>query len=66
MSAAEIRAFVLAGRVLAYENALRFLTDHLQGDTYFRVHRPNHNLERARAQLALARALEEFEGRCPT
>ncbi len=65
VSDAEVAAFVLAGRVLAFENGVRFLTDHLEGDTYFRVHRPNHNLDRARAQLTLARKLEKYEGRCP-
>ena len=42
--------------------ALRFLTDHLEGDRYFRIHRPGQNLERARAQLALLRALRAAEG----
>jgi aminoglycoside phosphotransferase (APT) family kinase protein len=32
---------------------LRFLADHLRGDTYFRVHREHHNLDRARTQFAL-------------
>jgi hypothetical protein len=49
---------------------VRFLADHLAGDVYFRIHRPAHNLDRARAQLRLfellwaaredsARALDE-------
>ena len=58
---AERRAFVTAGRVLAYENGVRFLTDHLDGDRYFRVHRPGHNLQRARVQFALVCALEVYE-----
>jgi Ser/Thr protein kinase RdoA (MazF antagonist) len=41
------------------ENALRFLTDHLEGDVYFRIHRPGHNLDRSRTQLAFFHALEE-------
>lgn len=44
----------VAGCVIAYELGLRFLTDHLDGDRYFRVHRPGHNLDRARCQLRLA------------
>lgn len=36
---------------------LRFFTDHLAGDVYFRIHRPGHNLDRARAQFQLARRL---------
>jgi len=47
----------LAGPALTLENAVRFLTDHLEGDTYFRIHRPQHNLERARAQRALFEAM---------
>ena len=41
------------------ENALRFLTDHLEGDMYFRIHRPGHNLDRCRTQLAFFHDLEE-------
>jgi hypothetical protein len=48
---------VLAGQVLTYELVLRFLTDHLQGDTYFKVHRPQHNLIRTRSQLHLLETL---------
>ncbi|MFA6287330.1 MAG: aminoglycoside phosphotransferase family protein [Opitutaceae bacterium] len=49
---------VVAGRVITYEIGLRFLTDHLQGDVYFKIKRPNHNLDRARNQFALLRSLE--------
>ena len=45
--------------MLTYELVLRFLTDHLEGDAYFKTHRPRHNLERARAQLKLVESLEE-------
>jgi Ser/Thr protein kinase RdoA (MazF antagonist) len=51
---AERRALPLAGPTLALENGVRFLTDHLEGDLYFRIHRGGHNLDRARAQLHLA------------
>jgi len=54
---AEREALWLAGPLLTVENAVRFLTDHLEGDTYFRVHREAHNLERARSQLHLAELL---------
>ncbi len=36
-----------------------FLTDYLDGDNYFRIHRPKHNLERARAQFKLVSELEK-------
>jgi len=44
--------------VMTLENSTRFLTDHLAGDVYFKVHRPGHNLDRCRAQLTLLRRLE--------
>jgi hypothetical protein len=49
---------VTGARVIVYEQAVRFLADHLDGDRYYRVARPGHNLDRARAQLALLAALE--------
>jgi len=49
---------VAAGQVMTYEVGLRFLTDHLQGDVYFKIKRPGHNLDRARNQFALLRSLE--------
>jgi hypothetical protein len=47
-------------RVLALILGVRFLTDYLQGDTYFRIHRPRHNLERARTQFEIVRAMEHL------
>lgn len=52
---------VVAGQLLTYECGIRFLTDYLQGDTYFRTHRPGQNLDRARNQFALVRSLEKQE-----
>jgi len=49
---------VMAGQLLTYECGVRFLTDYLLGDTYFRTHRPGQNLDRARNQFALVRSLE--------
>lgn len=45
-------------KLMTLENAVRFLTDHLNGDVYFQIHRENHNLDRCRAQLALVRDME--------
>ena len=50
-----------AGILLSYEVAVRFLTDFLEGDVYFRTSRPGQNLDRTRAQLALVAALEDDE-----
>lgn len=40
-------------KLLTYECGIRFLTDYLNGDTYFKIHRENHNLDRARNQFKL-------------
>jgi len=58
LNAAEIEELPFAGRLLTFENAIRFLTDYLQGDIYFKIARPEHNLDRCRAQLALLRSME--------
>ncbi len=42
-----------AGAIVTFEQAVRFLTDWIEGDVYFRTSRPGHNLDRARAQLHL-------------
>jgi Ser/Thr protein kinase RdoA (MazF antagonist) len=53
LTPAESSAIDIAGAISTYEQALRFLTDWLAGDVYFRTIRPGQNLDRARAQLAL-------------
>jgi len=47
--------------VITLEQAARFLTDHLEGDPYYRVTRPGHNLDRARTQLRLVESLESHD-----
>ena len=49
----EIQALPLGAKVMTYECGMRFLTDYLCGDTYFKIHRPHHNLDRARTQFKL-------------
>jgi len=51
-----------SGKLMTFECGVRFLTDYLQGDVYFRIHRPGHNLDRCRNQFALVRSLERQEG----
>jgi len=58
---AERERLVLASEVLTLECGLRFLTDHLQGDVYFKTQRPGQNLDRANAHFALLRSLRERE-----
>jgi hypothetical protein len=50
----EIAQLPLGAPLMAVELGIRFLADHLVGDRYFPAHRPDHNLDRARAQLELA------------
>ena len=51
-----------AGKLMTYENGLRFLTDYLQGDTYYKIKHPRHNLDRCRTQFALVRSIEVSQG----
>jgi aminoglycoside phosphotransferase (APT) family kinase protein len=59
LTAAERDLLALAGPAAALENAVRFLTDHIEGDVYFRVRRGGHNLDRFRAQLVLTERMLE-------
>jgi len=54
----EIELMPMAGQIITLECGMRFLTDYLNGDTYFRTHRPDHNLDRARAQFKLVEDME--------
>ncbi len=57
LTPAERELLVPAAQVIVYEQAVRFLIDHLEGDRYYRIARPGHNLDRCRTQLALLDAL---------
>jgi hypothetical protein len=47
-----------AGRNITQIMALRFLTDYLEGDRYYHIARPDHNLDRCRNQIALIRSMD--------
>lgn len=49
----------LASLMMTLECGMRFLSDHLDGDKYFRIHRENHNLDRARTQFKLVSDMEK-------
>jgi len=51
-----------AGRLIALEQGVRFLADFLAGDTYYKVDRPGHNLDRCRTQFKIVASLERQEG----
>lgn len=57
----EVEHLVHAGKLMTLEVGIRFLTDHLDGDTYFKTHRPGHNLDRCRTQLKLVERIEARE-----
>jgi len=50
-----------SGKLITFEIGIRFLTDYLSGDTYFRIHRPGHNLDRCRTQFKLVESIERQE-----
>lgn len=54
----EIELLPLGAKVMTFECGMRFLTDYLQGDTYFKIHRENHNLDRCRTQFKLVSDME--------
>jgi Ser/Thr protein kinase RdoA (MazF antagonist) len=55
----EIKSLPLSVLLFPYMQGVRFLTDYLNGDTYYKTHFPHHNLQRTRAQFQLLRKLEE-------
>lgn len=55
----EIEYLPLAGVLLTFTIGIRFLTDYLLGDVYFKVHRPGHNLDRARVQFKMLESMEQ-------
>lgn len=57
----EKRLLPFSGRLLTFECGLRFLTDFLEGDVYFKIHRDGHNLDRCRTQFELVRQMEALE-----
>ena len=54
----EVQTLHLGAVLMTLECGVRFLTDHILGDTYFRIHRENHNLDRCRTQFKLVADME--------
>jgi hypothetical protein len=59
LTEAEINSLVKGVLLLPYSQSIRFLTDYLDGDCYYKIHFPDHNLQRTRAQIALVKKLED-------
>ena len=58
LTALEEELLVESGRTITQIMAVRFLTDYLNGDVYYHIEREQHNLDRARTQIALMRAMD--------
>ncbi len=52
---------VFGGKLITFEQMIRFLTDYLAGDVYYKVHREDHNLDRTRTQMKLVQSIIEQE-----
>ena len=55
----EVELLPMGAKVMTYECGMRFLTDYLEGDHYFKIHREGHNLDRARTQFKLVADMEK-------
>ena len=59
LTEAELKYLPWGARLMTLECGIRFLTDYLDGDNYFRIHYPEQNLDRCRTQFKLVKDLEE-------
>ena len=58
----EFDHLAMGAKLITFEQAIRFLGDYINGDTYYKISRPNHNLDRARTQIKLVADMEtQFE-----
>ncbi|HEX5789671.1 MAG TPA: aminoglycoside phosphotransferase family protein [Luteolibacter sp.] len=58
----EIENLAFSGKLITLECGMRFLTDYLLGDPYFKIRHPRHNLDRCRNQFAFVRVIEKHLG----
>ena len=59
LTESELDSLLKGALLLPFAQTVRFLTDYLEGDHYYKIRSPDHNLQRTRAQLALVKKLEE-------
>ena len=57
----EVKNLLLGAKTIILEQAVRFLTDHIAGDTYYKTHRSDQNLDRTRTQIRLYELILEHE-----
>jgi Phosphotransferase enzyme family len=61
LTKAEKRYLAFSGKLITFEQGIRSLTDYLAGDTYYKVSRDGHNLDRCRTQFKLVESIEQQE-----
>lgn len=59
LNSIEKEYLAFAPLLMTYEQALRFLSDYIDGDKYYRIHNKNHNIQRTRSQIRLLESMEE-------
>jgi len=57
LTSIEKEHLAFAAKLITFEQFIRFLTDYLAGDIYYKVHRKDHNLDRSRTQMKLVRSI---------
>jgi hypothetical protein len=63
LTLAERESLVFGGKLITFQIGFRFLTDYLNGDIYYKVHREDHNLDRCRTQFKLVESIEAQESK---
>jgi Ser/Thr protein kinase RdoA (MazF antagonist) len=61
LTESEKKFLAFSGKLITFETGIRFLADYLNGDTYFKIHREGHNLDRCRTQFKLVESIEQQE-----
>ncbi len=59
LTSTEVEYLSFSAKLMTFECGIRFLTDYLNGDVYFRIHREDHNLDRCRTQFKMVQDMEE-------
>ena len=63
LTSTEIDYMPFASKLMTFECGMRFLSDYLSGDVYFKIHRPEHNVDRCRTQLKLVADMDRLVDR---
>jgi hypothetical protein len=59
LTRSELEYLAFSPLLITYTQAVRFLTDYIDGDRYYKIHHPGHNLQRTRSQIQLVKSMEE-------